>query len=172
MKKFLKTIDIRDIVLRIKNNEFKPNLFLMTVVVTLCVGGYFYCSSDEVANIPEVFYKIMITLYFCGANLFVIYFDTLLMFMLTPKELTFKKANTIILYSMFISFVLNIIKTPFVIWLGEIADVLKNIITYFLMLYYVYQIKINYCPPKFKRIYVLFAYYILSLLNVILYSAN
>ncbi len=161
MKDTIKVFDFVNIVKRLKNDEIKPNLFLLFVIyilsIILFVGFFVGFNMENCMVIQHVKNFTFVTL--------VLVLDFLIeaaeIYILTPRELTYKNVCIIAFSRFFICFIYYLLFMYICSFFPQLEQHL-NVGLLIIKGYMLLQIKKLYCPPGFKRIYILIALFILS----------
>ncbi len=161
MKDTIKVFDFVNIVKRLKNDEIKPSLYLMFFIFATeatAISAHSILSAMKGYNVSEyilgvLFILSIITIILCS--------DISLTYIFTPKEFTFKKCCILELSTIIVGSAITI---PTTLFLPQILKIFSFVLA-FVLLHITLEIKKLYCPPDFKRIYVLLAIDIISIIT-------
>ena len=81
--------------------------------------------------------------------------ETLTVFILTPRKLTYKSSNVLIMIMLTITYLMRLLMLPLVFLFGTAILKIITVTVHIFRLYYMYCIKKTYCPTSFKRGYIL-----------------
>ncbi len=169
MKDTIKVFDFVNIVKRLKNDEIKPNLFLLYATfilsIVLFVGFFVGFNIEKYTVIQHVTsFTIVVLVSILG---FLI--EAAEIYILTPRELTYKNVCIIAFSRFFICFIYYLLFMYICSFFPQLEQHL-NVGLLIIKGYILLQIKKLYCPPGFKRIYILIVLFILSVLYYFRYD--
>jgi len=102
-------------------------------------------------------------------TIFYMHTDTLVLYLLTPRELTYKSSNILIMAMLSITYVMRFLMFPSVFLFDETVFIIIKISVQLFRLYFILCVTKVYCPPNFKKCYILI---LIELANAILRIHN
>ena len=158
-----KTVNIYNLIERFKNKEINVKwsivfavwilLFFVSVLIVNC-----YSHDIVKFSLKTVFVLIIRVMLFSNI-------ETLTVFFLTPRELTDKSANILIMVMLTITYLMRVLMLP-LFFFGTIGLKIITVTVHMFRLHYMYSITKVYCSSKFRRGYILV---LLEFLNLILH---